>query len=221
MSSQQLISVYPEDLIFPFVVDKISYCNLKVVNNTEHHVAFKVKTTSPKKYFVRPNFGIILPWDSLIITVTMQAQKESPPDLQSKDKFLLQSTIVPSNIDIDEMPADTFNKDAEKNIEECKLRVFYTHPSGHQDGLCSPLSRNLKQHSDYNSIDAALSRLKEERDTALQQNRQLLQELEMLKRQGRRRKDSGFSVVFAAFVGALGILAGYVLNLAFTSPSTE
>ncbi|GJM86317.1 hypothetical protein PR202_ga02167 [Eleusine coracana subsp. coracana] len=63
-----LISVYPEELTFLFELDKPCYCNLKVVNNSEHHVAFKVKTTSPRKYFVRPNASIVQPWDSCTIT---------------------------------------------------------------------------------------------------------------------------------------------------------
>lgn len=39
--------------------------------------------------------------------MTLQAQRESPPDMQCKDKFLLQSTIVPSNTDVDDLPPDT------------------------------------------------------------------------------------------------------------------
>ncbi|RRT63006.1 hypothetical protein B296_00041098 [Ensete ventricosum] len=90
----QMISVYPEELTFECTslleetveLEKPSYCNIKVVNNTEHHVAFKVfgkmrvslisprfefvrvKTTSPKKYFVRPNASVVQPWDSCAIT---------------------------------------------------------------------------------------------------------------------------------------------------------
>lgn len=30
-----------------------------------------------------------------IVAVTMQAQKEAPPDFQCKDKFLLQSVVAP------------------------------------------------------------------------------------------------------------------------------
>ncbi|KAJ6704043.1 VESICLE-ASSOCIATED PROTEIN 2-1 [Salix viminalis] len=66
----QLISVHPDDLKFIFELEKQSFCDLKVANNTEHHVAFKVKTTSPKKYFVRPNTGVIQPWDCCIIRDT-------------------------------------------------------------------------------------------------------------------------------------------------------
>ncbi|TYI11718.1 hypothetical protein ES332_A09G226600v1 [Gossypium tomentosum] len=62
-------------------------------------------------------------------TVTLQAQREYPPDMQCKDKFLLQSTIVPPNTDVDDFPADTFNKESSKDIRECKLKVQYISPS--------------------------------------------------------------------------------------------
>lgn len=42
-----------------------------------------------------------------VCTVTLQAQREYPPDMQCKDKFLLQSTTVNPNTDVDELPPDT------------------------------------------------------------------------------------------------------------------
>ncbi|CAN0842617.1 Vesicle-associated protein 2-1 [Linum grandiflorum] len=172
--SNQLITVHPDELRFIFEVDKQSFCDLKVVNNTERHVAFKVKTTSPKKYFVRPNTGVIQPWDSCVIRVTLQAQRESPPDMQCKDKFLLLSTTVPQHTDVDELPPDTFTKDSNgRTVEECKLRVLYIPPSaqgnGEDDALTSP-----GQSFDGNFN---MQRLKDERDAAVRQTQQLQQEL--------------------------------------------
>lgn len=209
--SGQLISVQPEEINFEFELEKPSYCNLKIVNNTEHHVAFKVKTTSPRKYFVRPNTSVVQPWDSCTITVTLQAQKEYPADMQCKDKFLLQSTKVPASTDIDEIPADTFNKEGDKVIEECKLRVAYTIPSQSGQG-----NSGLK-NSSAEEIQT-VQRLKEERDSTLQQNKILMRELEMLKRRRSRKGDSGFSLTFAAFAGLIGLMVGFILNLTLSSP---
>ncbi|CAJ1943258.1 unnamed protein product [Sphenostylis stenocarpa] len=127
--ANSLITVNPDELRFQVELDKQTYCDLKVLNNTEHYVAFKVKTTSPKKYFVRPNTGVVHPWDSCIIRVTLQALQEYPPDMQCKDKFLLQSTVVNPNTDVDDLPPDTFTKDSEKSIEDLKLRVVYISPT--------------------------------------------------------------------------------------------
>ncbi|XVF51838.1 hypothetical protein PTKIN_Ptkin04bG0216400 [Pterospermum kingtungense] len=175
-----------------------------------------VKTTSPKKYFVRPNTGVVQPWDSCTIRVTLQAQREYPPDMQCKDKFLLQSTIVAPNTDVDDLPADTFTRGSGKELEECKLKVFYVSPSSAQgnaedEGLKS--SSDKSPDSDFN-----VQQLKDERDAAVRQTLQLQQELDFLKRRRQHRNDPGFSITFAALVGLIGIMVGFLLNLSLSSP---
>lgn len=108
-------------------------------------ICIQVKTTSPRKYFVRPNASVVQPWDSCTITskhacidtymlqdslfgsdvcasaflfwviVTLQSQKEYPPDMQSKDKFLIQSTRVAASTDMDEIPPDTVSTNKTHN----------------------------------------------------------------------------------------------------------
>ncbi|CAN6486736.1 unnamed protein product [Victoria cruziana] len=208
-------------------LEKQSYCSIKLVNNREHHVAFKIKTTSPKKYFVRPTTGIILPWDTVVVLVTLQAQRESPPDMQCKDKFLVQSTAVPPSTDSDDIPPDAFNKDAEGKIEECKLKVVYTAPSA-SNGLGS-LEDHLLFHSSMlrsskHSIDSnlmcgagnpeeAVSQLKEEIIAALQQRKKLQQELDNLKQRRLQKRNPCLSIKFALIAGLVGILIGYMWSL--------
>ncbi|KAI4315203.1 hypothetical protein L6164_028037 [Bauhinia variegata] len=219
-SGNQLVSVQPDELRFQFELEKQTFCDLKVLNNTENHVAFKVKTTSPKKYFVRPNTGVIQPWDSCIIRVTLQAQREYPPDMQCKDKFLLQSTTVSQNFDADELPPDTFTKDSGKSIEERKLRVVYLSPSSDQGSTEDEAFKNSSQNFDANS-NQALQHLKEERDAAAKQTNQLQQELDTLKKRRNKKSDAGFSFPFAIFVGLIGIMVGLLLKHTLSSPSTE
>ncbi|PIA30935.1 hypothetical protein AQUCO_05300041v1 [Aquilegia coerulea] len=183
-----------------------------------NELKFECQTTSPKKYFVRPNTGVIQPWDSCFITVTLQAQREYPPDMQCKDKFLLQSTIVPPHTDVDELPADTFNKEGDKVIQDCKLRVVYATSSSQQTSDVD--QKNSSRSVDTNSIQA-VQRVKEERDAAVRQTHQLQHELELLRRRRNRNSDQDFSLTFAAFVGLIGIMVGFILNLTFSVPSTE
>ena len=56
-------------------------CTLTLTNPTGERVAFKVKTTSPKKYCVRPSSGFVEPGGSKEVQVIMQAQREYPPSL--------------------------------------------------------------------------------------------------------------------------------------------
>ncbi|XP_074317296.1 vesicle-associated protein 2-1-like isoform X1 [Silene latifolia] len=214
-SAKHLISVQPEDLKFVFELEKQTFCDLKVTNNTDQNVAFKVKTTSPKKYFVRPNTGVIHPWDSCVIRVTLQAQREYPPDMQCKDKFLLQSTIVSPNSEVDELPQDTFNKDNGRTVEECKLKVVYASPHSSQ------------YNTDDDSINSSaggldvVQRLKEERDATIRQTQQLQQELDSLKKRRQRKSNLGFSLRFALFVAVIGVMLGFLLKLSLSSPTSE
>ncbi|KAG2324828.1 hypothetical protein Bca52824_007556 [Brassica carinata] len=92
--SNELLDIDPIDLQFPFELKKQISSSLYLANKTDDYVAFKVKTTNPKKYCVRPNTGVVLPRSSSEVLVTMQAQKEAPADMQCKDKFLLQCVVA-------------------------------------------------------------------------------------------------------------------------------
>ncbi|KAK4379971.1 hypothetical protein RND71_001833 [Anisodus tanguticus] len=85
-------------------VKKQSSCAIHIANITDQYVAFKVKTTSPKKYCVRPNIGVIKPKSTYDFTVTIQAQRTAPSDMQCKDKFLIQCTVVPFGTSEEEIP---------------------------------------------------------------------------------------------------------------------
>ncbi|XP_011070686.1 vesicle-associated protein 2-1 [Sesamum indicum] len=216
VAANHLISVQPEDLKFQFELEKQSYCDLKITSNTENHVAFKVKTTSPKKYFVRPNTGVLHPWGSCVIRVTLQAQREYPPNMQCKDKFLLQSTIVPPNTTVDELQQDTFNKECNNTIEECKLRVVYMAPHSAHGSFEDGIGLNFDSNSNQ-----GLQRLKDERDEAIRQTKQLQQDLEILKRRKSRKNMPGLSIKFSLLVGLIGITVGFLLNLLVSSPSAQ
>ncbi|KAH9329726.1 hypothetical protein KI387_001834, partial [Taxus chinensis] len=202
MNSGELLTVQPTELKFPFELKKQSSCSLQLFNNSDHYVVFKVKTTSPKKYCVRPNTGIVLPKSSCGVTVTMQAQREAPLDLQCKDKFLVQSVITYYGAEAKDISQDMFNKDNENVVEECKLRVVYIPPpqppspvpEESEEGL-SPRALSLQNGKqniglfesgprDFGELKAKLtearvmlSKLTEERNSAVEQAQQLQQEL--------------------------------------------
>ncbi|GAB2300866.1 Vesicle-associated protein 1-2 [Dionaea muscipula] len=128
MSTGELLNIEPLELKFPFELKKQISCSLQLANKTDNYVAFKVKTTNPKKYCVRPNTGVVLPRSACDVIVTMQAQKEAPPDMQCRDKFLLQSVVASSGATAKDITAEMFNKEAGHVVEECKLKVIYLSP---------------------------------------------------------------------------------------------
>ncbi|XP_057816163.2 vesicle-associated protein 2-1 [Cryptomeria japonica] len=236
--ANELLSVQPEELKFVFEQNKQSSCQSQLLNNTENHVAFKVKTTSPKKYLVRPNTGIILPRSSIDIALTMQAQPEAPPYMQCKDKFLLLSVVVPAATELKDITPDVFNKHRGNAVEECKLRVVYVPPNSAKSGGSSPgvvsfdnenqdgMGNNKDYvladycevtQDDFNDVkedlkqtEVTLSKLKEERNVSIHQCQSLQQELASLKKQGLPKAPApGFSFLLVILVGLLGILIGY------------
>eukprot|EP00271_Cylindrocystis_brebissonii_P016032 TRINITY_DN39176_c0_g1_i1.p1 TRINITY_DN39176_c0_g1~~TRINITY_DN39176_c0_g1_i1.p1 ORF type:complete len:240 (+),score=49.35 TRINITY_DN39176_c0_g1_i1:212-931(+) len=123
-----LLNIQPAELKFPFELRKQVACSLRLVNVTSEYVAFKVKTTTPKKYCVRPNTGVVPPQSSAEVTVMMQAQKEAPADLQCKDKFLVQSVTVPQGSANKENTQELFTEESGREIHNAKLRVVYVAP---------------------------------------------------------------------------------------------
>ncbi|KAJ2773931.1 phosphatidylinositol-binding protein scs2, partial [Coemansia nantahalensis] len=68
---------------------------LVLTNKNNGPTAFKVKTTAPKQYCVRPNAGRIEPGDSVTIQISLQPMKgELPADFKCRDKFLIQSIQI-------------------------------------------------------------------------------------------------------------------------------
>ncbi|CAN6477059.1 unnamed protein product [Victoria cruziana] len=128
MSSWGLLDIRPSELKFTFELKKQSSCSLHLVNRTGDYVAFKVKTTNPKKYCVRPNTGVVAPRSACDVTVTMQAQSEAPPDMRCKDRFLVQSVVTSHGATSKDINAETFTKGDGKIIEERKMEVVYVSP---------------------------------------------------------------------------------------------
>ncbi|KAI0789753.1 PapD-like protein [Abortiporus biennis] len=102
---------------------------LFIANNNTQPVAFKVKTTAPKLYSVRPNSGRVEPGETIEVQVMLQAMKEDPPlNAKCKDKFLIQSTIITPEKET--MPLlEIWNTEGEE-IHSQKLRVAYLPPEG-------------------------------------------------------------------------------------------
>ncbi|XP_040059673.1 vesicle-associated membrane protein-associated protein B/C [Gasterosteus aculeatus] len=70
---------------------------LKLSNPTDRNVCFKVKTTAPRRYCVRPNSGIIDAGTSINVSVMLQPFDYDPNE-KSKHKFMVQSVLAPPDM---------------------------------------------------------------------------------------------------------------------------
>ncbi|KAG5089830.1 hypothetical protein AAZX31_01G196200 [Glycine max] len=239
MTTGDLLSIEPLELKFLFELKKQISCSLILSNKTDSYIAFKVKTTNPKKYCVRPNTGVVMPQSACDVIVTMQAQKDAPADMQCKDKFLLQSVKVDDGTTAKDITAEMFNKEVGHVVEECKLRVVYVSPTqppspvpeGSEEGS-SPRG-SVSDNGNASGADSAavarafverhegpeksaeakalISRLAEEKNNAIQQNNKLRQELDLLRRESNKSR-GGVSMVIVILIGLLGIIMGYLMK---------
>ena len=96
---------------------------MQLTNPTGDRVAFKVKTTSPKKYCVRPSSGFIEANGSKEVQVILQSQREPPASYADcRDKFLVQCTKVDSSVK--EVNSELFDPSRARDIRQTKLRVI-------------------------------------------------------------------------------------------------
>ncbi|KAJ5143983.1 uncharacterized protein N7515_002770 [Penicillium bovifimosum] len=119
------IQIEPSELGFkrPFTQE---VCQVLRLTNPNHEgVVFKVKTTAPKHYCVRPNSGHIQPGQTVEVQVLLQAMKEDPaPDAKCKDKFLVQAVSVTSGLE-DASVSQIFDQTPKTDVVERKIRVVY------------------------------------------------------------------------------------------------
>ncbi|KAH7193734.1 PapD-like protein [Fusarium flagelliforme] len=117
------VEIEPFELSFkrPFTTEVSQVLTLRNPNSTP--VAFKVKTTAPKQYCVRPNAGRIEAGQSFDVSVLLQAMKQDPaPDARCRDKFLVQSTAITADKEFASHTAVLETADKASLIER-KIRV--------------------------------------------------------------------------------------------------
>ncbi|CAG8430162.1 unnamed protein product [Penicillium salamii] len=98
---------------------------LRLSNPNQEAVVFKVKTTAPKHYCVRPNSGHIEPGDTVEVQVLLQAMKEEPAEnAKCKDKFLVQAVPVSRGMESATV-SQIFDQTPKGDVVERKIRVVF------------------------------------------------------------------------------------------------
>ncbi|KAM0347722.1 hypothetical protein ACHAPU_004737 [Fusarium lateritium] len=140
------VDIEPFELSFkrPFTTEVSQILTLKNPNPTP--VAFKVKTTAPKQYCVRPNAGRIEAGQSFDVSVLLQAMKQDPaPDARCRDKFLVQSTPITADKEFASV-ANVLETTDKAHLIERKIRVNWLAAGSDADaGSNRPLSTPNKQ----------------------------------------------------------------------------
>jgi len=133
--ADQVLSLEPSsELIFRGPFTSVVTSELKLTNPSDRKVLFKVKTTAPKRYCVRPNGGVIEPKAYTIINVMLQPFDYDPSE-KNKHKFMVQTMFSPErsadqmNIPLSQLQ-DTWWKEAQpEQLMDSKLRCIFDLPS--------------------------------------------------------------------------------------------
>lgn len=99
---------------------------MRLTNPTSDTVLFKIKTTAPKKYCVRPNSGVLEPNSKVDIAITPQPVYVDPNE-KYKHKFMVQSVIAPegkTNID------QVWKEISPDQLMDYKLKCVFESPRG-------------------------------------------------------------------------------------------
>jgi len=97
---------------------------LKLANSGNERLAYKIKTTAPKRYCVKPNSGFLDAHATANIQVMLQPHPIGQPDDRTKHKFMVQWVAVPNSYTDD---VDNFWKQDLKtlNVQDSKLKCVF------------------------------------------------------------------------------------------------
>ncbi|KAK2033332.1 MSP domain-containing protein [Colletotrichum zoysiae] len=145
------VEIEPAELSFrrPFTVEVSQI--LRIKNPNQSPIAFKVKTTAPKQYCVRPNSGRVEPGQDVEVTVLLQAMKQEPPlDTKCRDKFLVQSVPITADKEFASI-ANILDQTDKSSVIERKIRVNWLTADDQSSGsgVASTPNRHSIVNGDY------------------------------------------------------------------------
>ncbi|KAM4610300.1 vesicle-associated membrane protein-associated protein B/C-like isoform 2-T2 [Polymixia lowei] len=122
---EQVLVLEPQhELKFRGPFTDVVTATLKLSNPTDRNVCFKVKTTAPRRYCVRPNSGIIDAGTSINVSVMLQPFDYDPNE-KSKHKFMVQSLLAP--YDMTDMEG-VWKEAKPEDLMDSKLRCAFEMP---------------------------------------------------------------------------------------------
>uniref|UniRef100_A0A8C2BCC9 Vesicle-associated membrane protein-associated protein A n=1 Tax=Cyprinus carpio TaxID=7962 RepID=A0A8C2BCC9_CYPCA len=179
---QILILDPPGDLRFRGPFTDVVTANLKLRNPSDRRVCFKVKTTAPRRYCVRPNSGLIDPGASVTVSVMLQPFDYDPNE-KSKHKFMVQSILVPAGAS----DLEALWKDAKPDdLMDSKLRCVFEMPSD-----LEKVSEPESSKASSGARAAGLSTEDAETRRLLEESKRLQTEVGKLLEENRQLKDEG------------------------------
>lgn len=209
-----MLQVEPADeLVLEGPFNRAVCKKIKVYNPSKNsRVAFKLKTTTPRLFFVRPNVGLVQPGERVSIDIFVHPVYRDYN--AQRHKFLMQAAEANDKVENLQEFWKTVNpafiwdtKIKVKFAEDAKAIVEPAKPS-------SASGEHAKQEENTNSIDDLMQRvsmLELERESLLQKVEELTKENEQQKLQVDKGGRSLFrtALPFFLFIGIVCVILGY------------
>lgn len=96
--------------------------SLELTNPSEQRVAFKIKTTTPKRYCVRPNSGTLNPQETASVLIMLQPYDQEGD--MTKHKFMVQSIFL-SNNSLDPLTDNYWKTAGSETLMDTKLKCVF------------------------------------------------------------------------------------------------
>lgn len=127
----QVLTIEPDnELVFRGPFKDVVTTILKLKNPSDEIVCFKVKTTAPKRYCVRPNCGQIKPDETVNVAVMLQPFDYKDPSENKRHKFLVQSVILKESIPEADVEPYWKNLADSSSVMDSKLKCVFELPPG-------------------------------------------------------------------------------------------
>jgi len=118
----------PVELTFTGPFDDAVSSTITLTNPSELKVCYKIKTTAPKIYCVKPKSGVIDPKEEVNITVTLQPYDFDPRE-KNRHKFMVLSMYAPSG-EFDQ--ESLWKKPDSTKLMDSKLNCTFVFPESNE-----------------------------------------------------------------------------------------
>ena len=197
MEKKQLLVIEPQNELTFAVCPSSStgsvVTNIKLRNPSQRRLCFKIKTTSPKRFTVKPNSGVLEPSDEVQIVVRLW----QPFKTDETSKFMVQSTFAPEG----EINQDTIWSEIHQNdVMASKLRCVFVRLDAQEDFEASEVEESqllsdLEEEgsSQRSRGEGEIGELTKQLTQLRQENVQLKDEIQRMKQPTSATKKSFFS----------------------------
>lgn len=202
----------PQEIKFKGPFKDVVTSQLQLTNPSEKRVCFKVKTTAPRRYCVRPNSGFVESQATVNISVMLQPFDSDPNELL-KHKFMVQTMFAPDGADDME---SLWKEASPADLMDSKLKCVFEQPEESSQSPSSPTD----DPSTPQGGDSELQSIMEECKRLQSENAKLKQVNEQLKGQPGSSGDGQdiasqqkrMIIIFLLLAFVTGITIGYILS---------